>query len=98
MDNSEEYLCSKFDKGLTLEIREKMSVLGDQSYEEMVQLALREEKLTSERMSQRKFQKIKGFGFVLGQSSKKSCSFESSGNSSESGTDSVSSPQTFRSS
>ena len=28
--NSEEYLCSKFEEGLSLEIREKMSVSGSQ--------------------------------------------------------------------
>ena len=49
--NSEEYLCSKFEEGLTLEIREKMSVLDSQSYKEVVQLALREKKMTGERMS-----------------------------------------------
>ena len=49
--NYEEYLCSKFEEGLTLEIREKMSISGSQSYKEVVQLALRVEKLTSERMS-----------------------------------------------
>ena len=38
--NSKEYLCSKFDEGLILEIREKMSVSGGQSYKEIVQLAL----------------------------------------------------------
>ena len=30
--NSKEYLCSKFEEGLTLEIQEKMFVLGGQSY------------------------------------------------------------------
>ena len=30
--NSEEYLCSKFEEGLTLEIREKMFVSDGQSY------------------------------------------------------------------
>ena len=40
--NSKEYLCSKFKKGLTLEIRKKMSVLGGQSYKEIVQLVLKE--------------------------------------------------------
>ena len=46
--NSEEYLCSKFEEGLTLEIKEKMSVSGSQSYKEVVQLALRAKKLTDE--------------------------------------------------
>ena len=45
--NSEEYLCFKFEKGLTLEIREKMSISGSQIYKKVVQLALRVEKLTS---------------------------------------------------
>ena len=53
--NSEEYLCLKFEEGLTLEIRKKTSVSGSQNYKEVVQLALRAEKLTSERMSQGKF-------------------------------------------
>ena len=26
--NSEEYLCSKFEEGLSLDIREKMSIIG----------------------------------------------------------------------
>ena len=69
-----------------------MSVLDGQNYKEIVQLALRAEKLTGERMSRGKFQKRKGFGFVSGQSSKKSRSFESFGNSSGFETDSVSSP------
>ena len=56
-----------------------MSVFGGQSYKEIVQLALRAEKLTSESMSRENFQKRKGFGFVPRQSSKKSRSFESSG-------------------
>ena len=46
--NFEEYLCSKFEKGLNLEIREKMFVSGNQSSKEVVQLALRAKKLTSE--------------------------------------------------
>ena len=70
--NSEEYLCSKFEKGLSLEIREKMSISGSQNYKEVVQLALRAEKLIRERKSRGNFQKRKGFGFIPGQSSKKS--------------------------
>ena len=38
--NSKEYLCPKFEESLTLEIREKMSILRGQSYKEIVQLAL----------------------------------------------------------
>ena len=34
--NFEEYLCSKFEEGLSLEIQEKMSVSGSQNYKEMV--------------------------------------------------------------
>ena len=49
--NSEEYLCSKFEEGLSLEILKKMLVLGSQSYKEVVQLALRAEKLTGARRS-----------------------------------------------
>ena len=74
-----------------------MSVSGSQNYKEMMQLALRAKKLANERGAKGKFQKRKGFGFMSGQSSKKSRSFESSGNSSGSGAESVSSPQTFRS-
>ena len=36
MAGSEEYLCSKFEEGLNLEIREKMSVSGSQNYKEVV--------------------------------------------------------------
>ena len=97
MARSEEYLCSKFEEGLNLEIREKMSVSGGQNYKEVVQLALRAEKLANERGAKGKFQKRKGFGFLSGQSSKKSKSSESSGNSSGSGAESVSSPQAIRS-
>ena len=57
--NFKEYLCSKFEEGLSLEIREKMSIIGSQSYKEVVQLTLRAEKLTSERMSRSNFQKKK---------------------------------------
>ena len=49
--NFEEYLCSKFEEGLSLEIQEKMSILGGKSYKEVVQLALKVEKLIGERMS-----------------------------------------------
>ena len=55
--NFEEYLCSKFEEGLTLKIREKMFIFGNQSYKEIVQLALRAKKLTSERLARGKFQK-----------------------------------------
>ena len=88
----EEYLCSKFEKGLNFEIREKMSVLGSQNYKKMVQLALKGEKLANERGAKGKFQKRKGFGFMSRQSSKKSRSFESSKNSFGLGAESVSSP------
>ena len=46
--NFEEYLCSKFEDGLILEIKEKMLISGSQSYKELVQLALKAEKLISE--------------------------------------------------
>ena len=74
-----------------------MSVSSSQNYKEVVQLALRAEKLANERGNKGKFQKKKGFVFMFGQSSKKSKSSESSGNSSGSGAKSVSSPQAFRS-
>ena len=53
--NFEKYLCSKFEEGMTLENREKMSILGSQSYKKVGQLTLRAEKLTSERMSRSNF-------------------------------------------
>ena len=34
--NSEKYLCFKFEEGLSLEIREKMSIIGTQSYNSIV--------------------------------------------------------------
>ena len=95
--NSEEYLYSKFEEGLSLKIREKMSITGSQNYKKVVQLALREEKLVNERGAKGKFPKRIGFKFMSGQSSKKSKSSESSSNSSGSGAEFVSSPQTFRS-
>ena len=55
MADLEEYLCSKFEEGLNLEIREKMSVSGSQSYKEVVQLALRTEKLANERGTKGRF-------------------------------------------
>ena len=61
-----------------------------------MQLALREKKLANERVAKEKFEKRKGFGFMSGQFSKKSGSSESLGNSSGSGAESVSLPQTFR--
>ena len=53
--NSEEYLCSKFEKCLPLEIRENISITRIQSYKKVVQLALKVEKLTGERMSLNNF-------------------------------------------
>ena len=57
--NFEEYLYSKFEQGMSLEIREGMSITRSQSYKKVVQLALRVEKLTGERMSCSSFQKRK---------------------------------------
>ena len=71
-------------------------MFGNQSYKEVVQLALRVEKLANERFNKGKFQKRKNFGFLFGQSSKKSKSSESLEHSSRSSTESVSSPQAFR--
>ena len=51
----EEYLCSKFEEGLNLEIREKMSVFESQNYKEVVQLALQAEKLANKRVTKGKF-------------------------------------------
>ena len=55
-----EYLYSKFEEGLNLEIRKKMYVFGSQNYKEIVQLALRTKKLANERRAKGKFQKRKG--------------------------------------
>ena len=71
-------ICVQFEERLSLEIRKKMSILDSQSYKKVVQLALRAKKLTNEKMSWGKFQKRKGFGFIFGQLSKKSRSFDSS--------------------
>ena len=64
--NFEEYLYFKFEEGLTLKIRENMSILGSQSYKKMVQLVLKTEKLTSERMFRGSFQKRKRLSFMSG--------------------------------
>ena len=64
--NFEDYLCSKFKEGLNLEVREKMSVFGNQSYKKVIQLALRAEKLANERLNRGKFQKRKSFRFLSG--------------------------------
>ena len=69
-----------------------MSMSGSQNYKKVVQLALRAKKLANERAAKGKFQKRKGFGFMFGQSSKKSRSSEYSGNSFGSGAELVSSP------
>ena len=45
---TEEMLASKFEGGLNLSIREKMSITGAQSFREIVQQALRAEKLVQE--------------------------------------------------
>ena len=66
---------------------------GSQSYKEIVQLALRVEKLIGERLAWGKFQMRNSFGFMSGQPSKKCISTKYFDNSSGS----VSSPQTFRS-
>ncbi|XP_039115261.1 uncharacterized protein LOC120250502 [Dioscorea cayenensis subsp. rotundata] len=44
----EEALCSKFEAGLNLSIREKIAITGNQSFKEVVQFALRAEKLVLE--------------------------------------------------
>ena len=51
LTNFKEYLCSKFKEKLSLEIREKMLITVSQRYKEIIQLALRAEKLIGERMS-----------------------------------------------
>ncbi|XP_039143934.1 uncharacterized protein LOC120281061 [Dioscorea cayenensis subsp. rotundata] len=45
---SEEVLCSKFEAGFNLSVRERMSVTRNQSFKEVVWLALRAEKLVLE--------------------------------------------------
>ena len=64
MVSFKEYLYSKFEEGLNLKIREKMSIFESQNYKEVVQLALRAKKLANERVAKGKFQKRKGFGFM----------------------------------
>ena len=64
--NFEDYLCSKFEEGLNLEVWEKMFVSGNQSYKKVVQLPLRAEKLANERLNRGKFQKRKSFRFLSG--------------------------------
>ena len=93
MANFEEYLYSKFKEGLNLEVWEKIYVSSNQSYKKVVQLALRAEKLTSERLAKGKFQKMKSFEFMSGQFLKKSKSLKSLKNSFRSGAESVSSPK-----
>ena len=61
MAGSKEYLCSKFEEGLNLEIRKKISVSGSQNYKKMVQLALRVEKLANERGDKRKISEKEKF-------------------------------------
>ena len=53
----EEYLCSKFEEGLNLEIREKMSVFENQNYKGVVQLALKAKKASQWKSGQRKISK-----------------------------------------
>ena len=62
--NTEEYLCSKFKDGLNLKVQEKMSVSSNHGYKEVMQLALRVEKLTSVRLAKGKFQKRKVLVYV----------------------------------
>ena len=87
-------LCSKFEEGLILKIWEKMFMFGSQSYKEIVQLALRVKKLTSEVLARESF-KRESFGFMSAQPSKKNRSSESSSNSFGSRANSVNSAQTF---
>ena len=53
--NSEEYLCSKFEEGLSLEIQKKMLVFGSQNYKKVIQFALKARKLIGERKFQGNF-------------------------------------------
>ena len=55
LTNCVKYLYSKFEEGFSLKIEKKMSIIGTQSYKKVVQLALRVEKLTGERMSRSRF-------------------------------------------
>ena len=61
----------KFEEGLSVEIREKMSVFGSQNYKEVVQLAVRAEKLTGERRSRGNIRKEKGSNLSRGNHRKK---------------------------
>ena len=48
LGNFEEYLYSKFEEGLSLEIRKNMSIIKIHNYKEVVQLPLRDKRLTDE--------------------------------------------------
>ncbi|KAH7678998.1 Retroviral ribonuclease H protein [Dioscorea alata] len=74
---TEEVLCSKFEVGLNLGIRERMTVTSKQSFKEMVQSALRAEQLVREGKRVRK-NIAKRRSLVMGQPSKKSKSEGSS--------------------
>ncbi|WRX28969.1 Retrotransposon gag domain - like 10 [Theobroma cacao] len=61
-----------FDEGLHNEIRERMIVTGKESYKEVVQMALRAEKLTTEnRQIRAEFAKRRNLPMILGQSLKR---------------------------
>ena len=48
LGNFEEYLYSKFEEGLSLEIRKNMSIIKIHNYKEVVQLPLKDKRLTDE--------------------------------------------------
>ena len=59
-------MCSKFEEGLNLEVREKMSVFDNQDYKQVVQLALRAKKLTNEWVAKESSRKRRVLDSCLG--------------------------------
>ena len=71
MTHDDEALCAKFEAGLNLSIREKMSIIDSCTYKDVLQLALRAEGMTVERSKVRENQRKRGFGGHPSQGFKK---------------------------
>ena len=88
MVHDEEALCSKFELGLNLSIREKMSITDSCTYKDVLQLALRAESMTLERGKVRENKRKRRFGGNPSQGFKRSKSMGSySGSASMGGSD-----------
>jgi len=86
--------ASYFEEGLRTTIRERMTVTGREPYNEIVQMALRTEKLTAEsRRVREAFAKRRGSVFSQGQPSKKAKTAPAPGVTASTFVDSVRSPQ-----